>query len=67
MDKLLNLLNELANKYNFEEEDIKKIQEIIFSIEDPDGSEDADMTVEDFTAPEEEDEVSFEEEHIGKA
>lgn len=67
MDKLLNLLNELAEKYSFEEEDIKRIQKAVFDIEDPNGAEDADMAQEDFVVPEDEDEVSFEEEHIGKA
>lgn len=51
MQKLLDLLNELSVKYKFSEEDVKRIQETVFSLEAPDGSEDADMAAEDFMDP----------------
>lgn len=53
MDKLLNLLNELAEKYSFEEEDIKRIQKAVFDLETGDSTLDGDMAAEDFVAPEE--------------
>jgi len=51
MDKLLNIINRLADKYKFDESEIKEIQTAIFEIEDPTGNEDADMSAEDFNQP----------------
>lgn len=52
MQNLLDLLNELSEKYKFSEEDIGKIQEAVFAIEN---GEDALMNeADDFVSPEEE-------------
>jgi len=45
LQTLINLINELSEKYNFEEEDINQIQEALFAIEN--GDEELNMTPED--------------------
>jgi hypothetical protein len=45
LQTLINLINELSEKYNFEEEDINQIQEALFAIEN--GDEALNMTPED--------------------
>lgn len=35
-DELINLLDELAEKYNFSEEDIARIQEVVYNVENGD-------------------------------
>ena len=55
MDKLIDYINKLADKYKFDESEIKEIQKLIFNIEDPSAEEDADMNAEDFNQPEMED------------
>ena len=65
IQELIDLLNKLSEKYNFEEDDINAIRESVFKIENGDNAllSEAD----DFVSPEEEVyENSFEEEHIGK-
>lgn len=52
MDKLIDYINKLADKYKFDESEIKEIQKLIFNIEDPSDEEDADMNAEDFNQPE---------------
>lgn len=56
MEKLVELLNKLAIKYSFDEEDKTEINKAIMAIEDPDPSDDADLDAEDFVAPEDPDE-----------
>jgi hypothetical protein len=56
MERLIELLNKLAIKYSFEEEDKNEINKAIMAIEDPDPSGDADLDAEDFVAPENPDE-----------
>lgn len=56
MEKLVELLNKLAIKYSFDEEDKNEINKAIMSIEDPDPSGDADLDAEDFVSPENPDE-----------
>lgn len=51
MDKLIDYINKLADKYRFDESEIKEIQKLIFNIEDPSAEEDADMSAEDFNQP----------------
>jgi len=52
MQNLLDLLNELSEKYKFSEEDIGKIQNCVFAIQN---GEDALMNeADDFVSPEEE-------------
>ena len=55
MDKLIDYINKLADKYKFDESEIKEIQKLIFNIEDPSAEEDADMSAEDFNQPDMED------------
>jgi len=45
LQTLINLINELSEKYNFEEEDINQIQEALFAIEN--GDEELNMIPED--------------------
>ena len=45
LQTLINLINELSEKYNFEEEDINQVQEALFAIEN--GDEALNMTPED--------------------
>lgn len=45
LQTLINLINELSEKYNFEEEDINQVQEALFAIEN--GDEELNMTPED--------------------
>lgn len=45
LQTLINLINELSEKYKFEEEDINQIQEALFAIEN--GDEALNMTPED--------------------
>jgi len=37
MDKLINLLNDLADRYNFSDEDIAKINDVLYGNEDEKG------------------------------
>lgn len=53
MEKLINLLDELSQKYKFEESDVKRIQAEIFAIQK--GEDDvsaADLDKDDFQTPE---------------
>jgi len=45
LQTLINLINELSEKYNFEEDDINQIQEALFAIEN--GDEELNMIPED--------------------
>jgi hypothetical protein len=53
MQKLLDILNELSEKYNFEEADIQKIQKAVFEIEN--GEDEMMNGIDDFVEPEEDD------------
>lgn len=53
MQKLLDILNELSEKYNFEEADIQKIQKAVFEIEN--GEDEMMNGIDDFVEPEEND------------
>lgn len=64
MQKLLDILNELSEKYDFAEEDIQKIQKAVFEIEN--GEDEMMNGIDDFVEPEDEAYGSFEEEHVGK-
>lgn len=44
LQNLINLFNELSEKYNFEEEDINQVQEALFAIEN--GDEELNMVPE---------------------
>lgn len=50
MQDLINLLNDLSEKYDFEESDIKKLQQIVFSLENGDHAFE-DMEQDDFVNP----------------
>lgn len=52
MERLVELINKLAIKYSFDEEDKTEINKAIMAIEDPDPSGDADLDADDFVAPE---------------
>lgn len=60
MQKLLDLLNDLSEKYKFEESDIQKIQDAIFSVQN--GEDSLLNAEEDFKNPDGEDveETDFE-------
>lgn len=61
MQKLIDLMNELSEKYKFDEADVKRIQEAVFQIENGEGAiSSADLDKEDFVKPE-----GFEEEEDG--
>ena len=45
LQTLINLINELSEKYNFEEEDINQVQEALFAIEN--GDEELNMVPDD--------------------
>lgn len=63
MQDLLDLLNELSEKYKFEEGDIKKIQDCVFAIEVGDDSVKAEG--DDFVSPEVEETEEVEVENDG--
>lgn len=37
MDKLINLLKDLADRYNFSDEDIAKVNDVLYGTEDEEG------------------------------
>lgn len=51
MQDLINLINELSEKYKFDEADIKRVQEAVFNVEQG-GITNADLDKEDFVQPE---------------
>lgn len=52
MQKLIDLLNLLSEKYKFDEADRKRVQEVIFELESKgDESVSPDMAADDFNAP----------------
>ena len=52
MEKIIDLLNSLAEKYKFDEADRNRCQEVIFELESKgDESVSPDMAAEDFNAP----------------
>lgn len=53
MEKLLNVLNELVEKYKIDEADVNKIRQAVYDVETGESSLDGDMAAEDFVAPEE--------------
>ena len=51
MDKLLDIINRLSEKYKFDESEVKEIQDAVFELEN--GRDDkSEMEVEDFQTPE---------------
>lgn len=62
MEKLLNVLNELVEKYKIDEEDVNKIRKAVYDVETGESALDGDMAAEDFVAPEEgEDDYGYDE------
>jgi len=53
MEKLLNVLNELVEKYKIDEADVNKIRKAVYDVETGESALDGDMAAEDFVAPEE--------------
>jgi len=51
MQELIDLMNELSEKYKFDEADIKRVQEAVFKIENG-GITSADLDKDDFVQPE---------------
>ena len=49
MQKLLDIINKLAEKYKFDESEVKEVQQAVFNIENGDSELESDA--EDFTDP----------------
>jgi len=62
MNGLIDLLNELAEKYNMDENDVKRIQEKVFKLETAEDALDGDANAQDFVVPEDNYEDGEEEE-----
>lgn len=62
MERLLDFLNSLVEKYGMEESDVKKLQELVFSIETAEDALDGDANAQDFVVPEEDEYAGEEEE-----
>lgn len=56
LQELIDLMNEFSAKYNFSEEDINKIQEAVFKIENGDPDLTVTEEITEFIVPEMEDE-----------
>ena len=51
MDKLLDIINRLSEKYKFDESEVKEIQDAVFELEN-ERDDKSEMEVEDFQTPE---------------
>lgn len=51
MDKLLDIINKLSEKYKFDESEVKEIQDAVFELEN-ERDDKSEMEVEDFQTPE---------------
>lgn len=51
MDKLLDIINKLSEKYKFDESEVKEIQDAVFELEN-ERDDNSEMEVEDFQTPE---------------
>lgn len=51
MDKLLEIINKLSEKYKFDESEVKEIQDAVFELEN-ERDDKSEMEVEDFQTPE---------------
>jgi len=58
MQDLIDIINKLAEKYKFEQSDIKEVQDAIFALENG-RDEKESLEVEDFQTPEGYDEVAI--------
>jgi len=62
MEKLIDFLNSIVEKYGMDEADVKKLQEIVFGIETAEDALDGDANAQDFVVPEDNYEDGEEEE-----
>ena len=51
MDKLLDIINRLSEKYKFDESEVKEIQDAVFELEN-ERDDKSEMEVDDFQTPE---------------
>lgn len=51
MDKLLDIINKLSEKYKFDESEVKEIQDAVFELEN-ERDDKSELEVEDFQTPE---------------
>ena len=61
MEKLIDFLNSIVEKYGMDEADVKKLQELVFSIETAEDALDGDANAQDFVVPEGDNEDEYDE------